>query len=273
MTLNLFYSNYDIVQLQRIVNQELIRLTVWFRANRLSLNIGKTNFIMFGLKHVPNTITLNINDTAIERVYCTKFLGVYIDSKLTWKDHIDHIALKVARGIGAINRAKHILPRNLLSVLYYTMIHPYLSYCNIIWGSASAIVLNKLKVLQKRVLRIMSNSYYLEHSNPLFLKFGLLKLEDIHKLHSAQFMFKCKLKALPASCMNYISFANVERAHITRKTPYFNLIFCRTKIRQNSISVRGPKLWDSLSPDIQNSCNIGVFKRAITAHFLSLYNS
>jgi Reverse transcriptase (RNA-dependent DNA polymerase) len=269
---NLFYSNCDIVQLQRIVNQELEKLAVWFRANRLSLNIRKTNFIMFGLKHLNNSVTIKINDIVIERVYCTKFLGVYIDSKLTWKNHIAHVASKIARGLGAINRAKHILSRKLLSVLYYTMIYPYLSYCNIIWGTASATLLNKLTVLQKRALRIMSNSYYRAHSNPLFVKFGLLKLEDIHILQTALFLFKFKYKVLPVSCMSYISIASDVHVHYTRKVSYFKPVFGRTKVRQNSISVRGPKLWDSLSPDIQNACNIGVFKRLLSTYLLSLYN-
>jgi hypothetical protein len=126
--------------------------------------------------------------------------------------------------------------------------------------------------LQKRALRIMSNSYYRAHSNILFVKFGLLKFEDIHILQSAQFLFKFKYKVLPVSCMSYISIASAERAHYTRKTSYFKPVFCHTKIRQNSISVRGPKLWDSLSPDIQNACNIGVFKRLLSAYLLSLYN-
>ena len=136
---NLFYSDPDIVKLQDTVNNELIKLATWFRANRLSLNINKTNFIVFGTKQHSNNIALQIDSTIIQRVNCTKFLGVYVDSKLTWKDHISYIVTKTAKGLGAMNRVRHILSSNTMRMLYYSMIYPYLSYCAIIWGCAGSI--------------------------------------------------------------------------------------------------------------------------------------
>ena len=129
--------------MQARVNCELCKLSIWFRANQLSLNVDKTNYIIFGNKHLPNDSSLNMDDTVIQHVNSTKFLGVYIDSTLSWNIHVNHVASKIAQGIGALNRAKFIVPRSVLLSLYYSLIYPYLQYCkNIIWRNANSTLLN-----------------------------------------------------------------------------------------------------------------------------------
>ena len=90
---NLFYSCQNILQLIEIANRELAKLSQWFRANKLSLNVKKTNYILFGNKHLPPIEALNvsIDGNSLQRVISTKFLGVFIDEKLNWKIHIDHL--------------------------------------------------------------------------------------------------------------------------------------------------------------------------------------
>ena len=100
---NLFFSCKKITHLLNIVNADLDKLAVWFRANKLSLNIKKTNYIMFGNKPVSAAEPLNvsIDGQLLERVEFTKFLGIFIDEKLNWKKHIDHIASKIYKGLCA----------------------------------------------------------------------------------------------------------------------------------------------------------------------------
>ena len=101
---NLFLSNPSLEILIKTVNLELNKLATWFRANKLSLNVNKTNFILFGHKRYPVNIIVQIDDVPLLQVTNTKFLGVIVDSKLTWKDHTALIALKISRSLGAINR-------------------------------------------------------------------------------------------------------------------------------------------------------------------------
>jgi len=84
---NLFFSSRDISHLFVTVNEELDKLSNWFKANKLSLNVKKTNYMLFGNKHLPIAGTYNIiiDDQVLERVEFTKFLGVFIDEKLNWK--------------------------------------------------------------------------------------------------------------------------------------------------------------------------------------------
>ena len=92
----------------------LLYVCEWLKANRLSLNIKKCNYMIFNSKnkHYNNTThDVNPSNELIQRVDTTKFLGVLIDSNLTFKYHIDQIANKVAKSIGVMNRLKHIQPQ------------------------------------------------------------------------------------------------------------------------------------------------------------------
>jgi len=140
---NLFNSDTDVVRLMKTVNVELIKLPKWFQVNRLSFNVKKTIYILFGYKHLNKN---NLNFSLI----VNSFLGVNIDNKLNWKKHIEYIRLKISRRLDIMSRV-HYLPRVIIKLLYHTLIYPYFPYCNVVWGSAKISVLNKLFVLQKEL--------------------------------------------------------------------------------------------------------------------------
>ena len=270
---NLFYSCKNIFQLFDIANSELAKLSQWFRANKLSLNIKKTNYILFGNKRLPlnATLSVSIDGILLQRVVSTKFLGIFVDEKLNWKTHIDHVAVKIAKGLGAIGRVRNIVPNSVLFTLYQAMIYPYLAYCNIIWGSASAVSLNRLVVLQNRAVRLVTRANFRSSSNPLFARSKLLKLCDIMKFQTAQFMFKVKFNLLPLSCMRYVTVSDSKRAHDTRQNSYFVIEGCRTVIRENSINVFGPRLWDSLPDEVNFVVNLISLKRTLLEFFCNSY--
>ena len=105
-----------------------------------------------------------------------KFLGLYIDKHLTWKEHINIICSKIARAIFAINRVKHFIPHKALKSLYYTLIHNHITYGIHAWGNGHT---RKLDILQKRALRIINNKGYWSHTNPIFKSENILKVSDV----------------------------------------------------------------------------------------------
>ena len=111
-----------------------------------------------------------IQNSKIPLVKSTRFLGVVIDDKLTWKDHINYIACKVSKSIGAINRLKKSIPLNILLMIYQSIVLPYFNYCNILWGNCAIVHLNRIIVLQKRAVRVITNSSPRSSSQSLFIK-------------------------------------------------------------------------------------------------------
>ena len=102
----------------------------------MSLNIEKTNYMIFTnhRKSIVFDNSVQISGSAIERVYNTKFLGIIIDSHLTWKSHIDSVCGKIAKNIGIILKCRKVFTTQTLTTLYNSFIMPYIKYGIHIWG-------------------------------------------------------------------------------------------------------------------------------------------
>ena len=147
-------SHKDKDCLTNILNAELNKLSIWFRANRLSLNLKKTKFIAFkpSQKRTNQTIQLLINSQKIDQVKETVFLGVIMDENLNWKSEISHVANKVSKCTGIIRKSSFYLSTKTLRTLYFSLVYPYFFYCNLVWASTYRTNLIRLEILQKRVI-------------------------------------------------------------------------------------------------------------------------
>ena len=101
---------------------------------------------------------------------------------LNWKSEISHVANKVAKSIGIISRCSFFLPKTSLRMLFYSLIYPYLYYCNIVWASTYKTNLRRLVILQKRIIRIINKSNFKAHTDSIFTDLGILKFNDMHLL-------------------------------------------------------------------------------------------
>ena len=124
------YSHKNINNNINVINNELSEVSNWFKANKLSVNASKTNYMILGTSHMTSSrvrsdLNVVLNDTIIERVKYTKFLGVLIDECLTWKNPIDCISKTISRNIGVMNKLKFSIPTRILRTLYCTLILPY----------------------------------------------------------------------------------------------------------------------------------------------------
>ena len=147
---NLFFSHSNPHTLVDVMNIELNKIMQWLRANRLSLNLQKTNVMLFSntLDKLPHDIIFE--NEVIKQVYSVRFLGVTVDSKLSWKQHIDCICRTISSNIGVINKVKFCFPVKKLLMLYSTLILPYLTYGIIVWGNTHSTYLDRLFLLQKK---------------------------------------------------------------------------------------------------------------------------
>ena len=122
---NLLYAENDLNKLEVVVNEELLKLCEWLNSNKLSLNVSKSNFVIFypyqrKLNHEVNLKILDNNSelVSLERKTYVKCLGVLIDRNLSWKHHINYISTKICKGIGIVARLRHLVPRTTLSNIY-----------------------------------------------------------------------------------------------------------------------------------------------------------
>ena len=140
----LSYSYGNIHSIQSSLNEDLLNINRWLVANKLTLNMTKTEFGLTGsrkkLDNLPSLPSLNINNVPIKHSQCSKSLGVLIDENLTWENHVDALSKKIASGIGAIKRINHCLLLMASHDVCYGLFQSHFEYCSVVWGSDSRTV-------------------------------------------------------------------------------------------------------------------------------------
>ena len=257
-----YLTGPDPGQLITSANSELEKLYQWCLCNRLTINTDKTYFMLFTGKNILSLPNLQINNRIIAKTDKFKFLGVTYDSSLTFKYHIDNITLKISRHIALLYQIKDFMPLDVLKSFYYAHIHSLLTYCNPIWSTTYSTYLTPLKLQLKKVVRIITNSSYLEHTNPLFKRTKLLKLNDITKLAIATYMYSNK---------NHTRSLLPPHDYSTRHRDHLTLPIHRLTKFQHSTTYLGPVIWNSIPPQIQDAPSLNSFKTMLKNDILSSY--
>ena len=121
------------------------------KANQLTINYKKTNYMIFTKKRINQfnqfTFTIQTGQNKIVRMNKMKYPGVMMDDTLSWKEHVNYLNSKIARGSRAISKIKPYVNIKTLRTLYYSLIYPYLQYCISSWGRAFQTTLRPLKPL------------------------------------------------------------------------------------------------------------------------------
>ena len=268
---NLFFSHKNTDTLCNTVNTELQAVTKWIKANKLSLNLEKTNFMLFSttLSELPQPIIMD--NVQIQKVSKTKFLGTFIDDKLTWKFHVEHVCKTISRNIGMMNKLKYTFPSKVLLSLYSTLVLPYLNYGILAWGNSALYLLDRILLLQKKAMRVISNAHFLDKSDELFHSNKVLKVSDIYKLNTAVLMFQKLNNTLPPSISNMFILNNQIHRYPTRQIDQFHLPRTRTVLTQNTFIYTAPNYWNSLPREIKDLKGLFHLKRKIKKNLLSLY--
>ena len=276
---NIYLEHDNLKILERTMNKELEKLHEWLCINRLSLNISKTNFVIFHPINKPKIpVTILINKAAITEEQYVKYLGILIDSQLTFKFHIDELNKKISRAIGVLYKLRPYVTSKILSSVYYAIIYPFLLYGILIWGNASNTHLMPIFILQKKFVRMATlNDGYpvvpgpLVHTPPLFYKLRLLTIYEIFKLQLGKLIYESINDIGPTK--NVIKFTNVSEIHCLN-TRYAN---CSNLYPNNARTTRyglkglqneAKDLWATLPNDIKDSLTIGTFITCFKKHII-----
>ena len=196
---NHYQSGEDVMYLIKNVNNELKSITAWLRCNKLSLNVIKTEAMIFARNNLHYPLPPIILDgTPIPYSYSVKFLGVIIDHKLNWKEHIRKVQNKLSNICGVLYTIRNKISSNIARQIYLSLALPYLTYCNIVWSSASPSHFQSLISTQKKIIRLISQKRRNTHTNPLFIDLKLLKFDEICKMNLILFVFKSINNFIPS---------------------------------------------------------------------------
>ena len=189
---------------------------------------------------------------------------------LPWST-IYNISSSIAKGIGILYKVKDVLLQQSLLMIYNTLILPYIHYCNIVWGNCSKTKLDHILLLQKKAVRICSKAKYLSHTNILFNRLKVLKVQDINYLQIAIFMFKYNKEMLPPVFNGFFSYNNNLHSYPTRTCNNIHLSNPKILLAHKSLRHHGPDIWNSLLDSIKEISILSSFIKGIKQHFLEQY--
>lgn len=173
-------------------------------------------------------------------------------------------------------RVSKKLPPNSLQLLYNTLITSQINYCCSIWGCAAETHLDQILKLQKKAIRIISNSNYNAHTRGLFFKYNKLNIYDINKIQTAKLMHQLINSNNNLTMKNFCSILNIKkrtRIHLTRDSELnMQIPFCRTELKKKDIEYRGTVLWNSLPSNIKNIASLQPFIKAYKEYLLNYYS-
>ena len=174
----LLISNSSFSKMESLAASELSSVSRWMASNGLTLHPNKTfalNISSYSRKPCPFDLSLTMNNVKIETPKVTKYLGILIDDKLTFKSHIHHLESKLSRSVGIIARLKYFLPSSALINLYFALIYSHLLYGLPVWASTCKTYLSKIRVLQNKAISIISEIPHKERVSPYYYKLQILQ--------------------------------------------------------------------------------------------------
>ena len=216
---NLLHFNDSIKKLNKDINYDLKQLVHWLNANKISLNVGKTELVLFKpkKKKIDYDLKLKLNGKKLVQTSSVKYLGIKIDSNLNWKEQQNSIAIKINKATAILSKMRHYVNHNTLKMVYYSIFESHTNYANIVWGQ-NIDSSNRLFLIQKKVLRIMHFTDRISHSDPLFSASKIIKIYDKVSIDNCVFISKSLSNDLPSIFGNWFIFSSFFHDHSLRSS-------------------------------------------------------
>lgn len=259
---SLFYSSTSINLNILKAQSDLVKLERFFTENGLPLNADKTKLLNFSSNkrttHVPY-IQLKVNDQVVETVSSFRYLGLTLDSHLTWSDHIESVSEKIKPISGMMYRARDMLTKDVKLMVYHSMFHSAMTYMIELWGGASYTYLKPIQVLQNRAVR---NIYELPVLEPRVLMYErpevrVLPLRGIYEYALCSLVFK----TIRGECNSRISFNAAMHDYPSRGSQLLTKPKCKLELCKRRIGYAGPSSYNNLPEQCRNAVNITRFKK------------
>ena len=253
----------SVKSLQKFVNREMNLVHEWLVANKLTLNLTKTKYMLFHNKKDEKTkkqirkFRININKYCIKQVSEFKYLGVHFDNKLNWHKHIEYLCTKLSQAAGVIYKLKRLAPRAVLKTVYFSIVDSHLRYGILAWSSAKSTALQRLNCIHRKIIKYMkfeNETFPDAHKN-----LNIFSIPNLYKLELTKFVHKIKSETVPDTFVGAV--CNPTHCHITRSVTGGNLALPqpRTEKGKTIIKYKGAQAWNSLPVSIKAITNTKTF--------------
>ena len=288
---NIFVVGKDEEEVYDNANKVLRSVNDYMASNLLHINLSKSVYMLFRpgrysscarVREYGSEKSLTLSGTELSRVDQVRFLGVIIDNELTWEQHIEQLRTKLSSSIAVIKRIMKYIPKSEYKKLYDSLFKSHLSYCISSWGGVSPYKLAKLFTLQKRCVRLLfgtkptfdQGEYYetcarvrtysehvekknfaLENTKPIFIKWNILAIYNLHVQHTFIELFKILKESQPVSLSSLFELSTRSCSH-TIRVGQFSLDLSKRHFVYNATNVWNSVIDHVLDKPVSNEKNI-----------------
>ena len=191
----LYKSHRNTRYLKWCIEQDLKTISDWFKANKLTLNLEKTEYIFFGARPIKVKPTLEIDNVTLRPVETVKFLGLWLDQNLNWDTHVNKLTAKIKRNLHLLRTPKHLFNKKTLKLIYHAQIQSHINYGLILWGSMTRQNnLLRVQSVQNKCVEIISGNKNIELN---FKSQKILNIKELIKMQEIKVGYRLINKMLP----------------------------------------------------------------------------
>ena len=254
------------------MNNDLINVIRWLVSNKLSLNVAKTEYMLFGspfrLSNLGKPHSLTIGEKTITRVQHTVHLGVHLDESLKWDDHINQLSLKVSRAISGLRQARDFVDMKTLTMIYNALIQPHFDYCDAVWGNINSGLATRLQRLQNRAARVITSQNYDVRSADILNELNWDNLASRREKILSMLIYDAVHHNVPeyiSELSPLISKSNTYKFRLRNNNLNINISHNpKTDYYKSSFSFRDTIHWNALSSDLKTSASKSVLKKKLS---------
>jgi len=227
---------------------------VWLTANKLTLNLTKTNYMLVSnVNKLTNKdrkkFRITIGNYTIHEVEQSKYLGVFIDNKLNWNEHIDYLTTKLSQAAGVIYKLRKLIPHRAKMLIYNSLVASYLRYVLPAWGGATATSLKRLQCAQNKIIRFLTHSPPMTNVSNKYHELRIMNINQLYFYEVAKFMHSVYYEYSPQVFHNYFHEIHHNYDTRTRRANTYQLPQIRTEKGKRSLKYQGIHVWAEV-PDV-----------------------
>ena len=242
------------------INEIFKEVNYWFKLNQLKLNYNKTHYLQFtSTTNRMDALKINYQGLQVINSSHTKFLGLIIDDSLSWKDHIDQMKPKLNSACFIIRSLQAVMDTETLKMIYFAYVHSIMSYGIIFWGNQ--LYSDKIFKIQKRAIRIITNSRTRDSCRKLFQRLEILPLYS-------QYIFSISIFVVKNKHL-FNTNNQIHSFHTRYKTNLHQPTANLTKY-QKGVYYSGVKIFNNLPKEIKDLTNQTTLFRNSLKRFLLL---
>lgn len=240
----------------RVLQADLFRVSDWCVQWKMNLNIAKCYHVTFTNKKKPLQCSYLLNNNVLQNVQQIKYLGVTLNSKLDWIDHIHATAAKASRLLYFFQRNFKHSPQSLKETLYFTNIRPILEYACAVWDPHTEVLKQQLERVQKRAARFVTGNFNFDiRSSVIRDNLGWQTLCSRRKICRLKLLYNIKIGSTGINKNTYLktpNYVSARRDNTEKIKPYQ----CRINVFKYSFFPNTINDWNVLPNEIVRSPNV-----------------